>query len=130
MDVKVLAITKNHGEIHTLCETEFGTVTLLWRGEAPRLNEIYGVELETSQILEWNVTILCSDENLAIYDEPDGIAMIGDLDSIDPDGYMTVRQGNCLTAFMTKGTPAPKGTRIRLKLNALAAYPWMQQPFE
>lgn len=124
MKVQIMKILNDEPKFSVLCKTDYGDVSVHWIGNAPIENEIYDVEFETDKLLLWNRDIFVTEEPLTICDDNNRIKIIGDLESIDEDGYMVLRIDGSIITFMTHGIPIEKGIRIQVELEFIEVYPF------
>ena len=110
-------------KIIALCKTDYGEVSVYWMGNIPVENETYDVEFETDKLLVWGRDIVVTEEQLAICDDNHEIKIIGDLDSIDEDGYMVLKIDSSIMTFMTQDIPVVEGHRIQVRLDFIEVYP-------
>lgn len=123
MEVRVVKILTANPRLTVLCKTDFGEVSVYWRGNPPVENETYDVEFEIEKLLFWDRDINFSKEKLTICDNNYEILIIGDLESIDEDGYTVLRMGTSIITFMAQGIPIEKGCRIQVRLERVYVYP-------
>lgn len=123
MIVKVLEIC-NELLRTVLCETSYGTVTLDWHGDTiPQAGETWNVELETAHVFCWESDIAETNAPISLQDKDSCIELVGDVDSVNEDGYTVLRMGNCIVSVLTRGTPLCPGTRVAFTVEHLGAYP-------
>lgn len=124
MRIQVTKILTDRPKCIVLCKTDYGEVSVYWVGKTPIENEVYDVEFEASKLLLWDRDINVTAEQLTICDNNNEIKIIGELESIDEDGYMVLRIGDSIVTFMTQGIFADKGARIQVRLEFIEAYPY------
>jgi len=106
------------------CSSPFGSLTLKWIDEKPTLNKDYHVELEINKTLFWNKDISLSEINdFTINDENGTIVIIGQLESVEDDGYTVLRVGEDIIPVITKGDPYIIGSMIKITVDTIFAYP-------
>ena len=123
MKVEIIKILDNKTEVEVLCRTQYGNISIFWIGSNPIEGEIYDVEFESDEILIWNRDIFLSKEQLTICDDNQKIKVVGDIESIDEDGYMVINMGESIMVFMTQEIPIHCGTRVKILIEKLDAYP-------
>lgn len=124
MKMQVIKILADKPKLMVLCKTGYGDVSVYWIGETPVENKAYDVELETDQLLLWDRDIFATEEQLTICDDNRKVKIIGDLESVDADGYMVLSIGDSIIPFMTQGVPIEKGIRIQVGVELIEAYPY------
>lgn len=92
-------------------------------GEAPDKNCRYDVELECTQILRWNYDIASSNAPLSITNVAESVRIVGDVESIDTDGYLVIRMGNSILTFATQDVPVGNGARVKIMVDQVLVYP-------
>lgn len=123
MKVQVLKILDVESKLSVLCNTDYGDVLVYWKGNVPVENKIYDVEFETDKLLVWGRDILFTEEQITICDDDSKVKIVGDLESIDDDGYMVLRIDGSIITFMTQGIPLEEGNRIQIELEYIEGYP-------
>ncbi len=123
MKIQTIKILADKPNLIVLCKTGYGDVSAYWMGNTPVENETYDVEFETDKLLVWDRDIVVTEEQLAICDDNHEIKIIGDLESIDEDGYMVLRIDSSIMTFMTQGIPVEEGLRIQIRLEFIEVYP-------
>ncbi len=123
MKIQTIKILADKPKPIVLCKTGYGNVSVYWMGNTPVENETYDVEFETDKLLVWDRDIVVTEEQLAICDDNHEIKIIGDLESIDEDGYMVLRIDSSIMTFMTQGIPIEEGLRIQVRLEFIEVYP-------
>lgn len=106
-----------------LCETLYGKATLTWKGCAPQVGETYDVELETAHVFVWGRDVMETTGPISIQDTSDGIKVIGEVESVDGDGYTVLRMGNNIFPILVTGGAPHLGTYVVLTVQSLEAYP-------
>lgn len=119
MNVKIIEIF----DFNVLCETKFGKITLAWNGVLPQINQQYEVELDADEILEENINIFLSDEDVSMFDFNNKKIIIGDLESIDDDGYTILRIENQILPLWSKNIEKFINKRVKIYLKNIYAYP-------
>ena len=123
MKIRVKKILADKPKLIVLCKTGYGEVSVYWMGNIPVENETYDVEFETDKLLVWGRDIAVTEEQLAICDDNHEIKIIGDLESIDEDGYMVLKIDSSIITFMTQDIPVVEGLRIQVRLDFIEVYP-------
>lgn len=125
MKIRVNDIISNSPSCIVSCTSEFGDVLLTWKDSMPEINKEYDVEFDTDEILTWDDDISLTEEREPlIYMEKDAMVIIGTLESVDDDGFMVVRMENYILTFETQGKALHNGTKIRIKVPSMKAYPF------
>lgn len=125
MKIRVNDIISNSPSCIVSCTLEFGDVLLTWKDSMPEINKEYDVEFDTDKILTWDDDISLTEESEpVIYMEKDAMVIIGTLESVDDDGFMVVRMKNYILTFETQGKALHNGTKIRIKVPSMNAYPF------
>jgi len=123
MKVKIIKISVCNSKTKVMCQTDYGSVSLYWMKNNPKVNQIYDVELESNEMLIWNKNIFLSQEENAICDENNLIKIVGDLETIDADGYLVLRIDNNIITFMSQEVPLIEGKKVQVYVNFMEAYP-------
>lgn len=123
MKVKILKISECNSKTKTMCQTDYGNVSLYWMKNNPKVNQIYDVELDTNEMLIWNKNVFLSNEKNTLCDESSLIKIVGDLETIDTDGYLVLRIDNNIVTFMSQKVPMIEGKKIQIYVNYMEAYP-------
>ena len=123
MKVKIIKILICNSKTKVVCQTDYGNVSLYWMKNNPQVDQIYEVELESNETLIWNKNIFISQEKNAICDENNSIKIVGDLESIDADGYLVLRIDNNIVTFMSQEVPMVEGIKVQVYVNFMEAYP-------
>jgi hypothetical protein len=104
--------------------SDFGNAVAYWSEKKPTINSNYQVEIDISGVVEWGKEALLSDNNIeAIYLKNDNVFISGSIESIDEDGYTTVRLGNSIISFLTTGIPFQVGAYITLSTKKITLSP-------
>lgn len=125
MKIRVNNIISDNPDCIISCTSKFGDILLTWKDSIPEISKEYDVEFDTDEILTWGDDISLTEESEPeIYMEKDAVVIIGTLESVDDDGFMVVRMENYILTFETQGKALHNGTKIRLKVPSLEAYPF------
>ena len=105
--------------------TEFGNALAFWEGDAPVTNCKYHVEVDINDILVWDKDIIAIKDtgNYSIREENNCVSIIGDLESVDDDGYSIIKFGESIIPFMTTGKPFQVGTFIKITTKSIFLSP-------
>ncbi|NLB90144.1 MAG: hypothetical protein GX786_02840 [Clostridiales bacterium] len=123
MKTKVMYFNIKNDERKVLCSTSYGNVTLSWRDETPIVNSTYYVEVDIEEILEWGKNIYPSDRKDFIFENKDNdVFLCGVFESIDDDGYGTLRLGDDIIPFISTGVPFDVKSRIEITVNKISAH--------
>ena len=124
MRILVEKITDRNLNILVEFSSEFGKAVAFWEGEKPIANNEYHVEMDIRDTLIWNEQIQKAENNKHyIQQENDLIRIFGRIDSIDDDGYVTLRLGECIVPFIASGTPFQIGEHITLSAKEIFLSP-------
>ncbi len=123
MKVKILQISVSNSKTKVVCKTDYGDVSLYWMKSKPEVNRIYEVELESNETLVWNKNVSISKENNTICDANNLVKIVGDLESIDADGYLVLRIDNNIVTFMSQEMPKIQGGKVQVYVDSMEAYP-------
>ena len=96
---------------------------MYWMKSKPEVNRIYEVELESNETLVWNKNVSISKENNTICDANNLVKIVGDLESIDADGYLVLRIDNNIVTFMSQEMPMIQGGKVQVYVDSMEAYP-------
>lgn len=123
MKVKIIKVISKIPHIKVWCKTDLGNLSLIWKDDNPIENQEYEVELENDEILMLNNNVYITEELPTIFEDEQGITIIGDLESIDEDGYLVMRVENSIISFLAQNINLNVGLRIMIQITFLEAYP-------
>jgi hypothetical protein len=106
--VTIESIVRNDNEIKVSFSTEFGGAEAFWNGDAPRVGDEYAVEVEIAQTLQWGNTIKSSPAvaSCITFDNDTGIVIVGQLESMDDDGFAVIHLGPSIIIALVDGDQA------------------------
>lgn len=116
MKIKIVDIEKKEGKTIVTYESEYGSANAFWEGDSPQREKEYFVEIEVSGVLGWGDDIYQSEvEKTGIGEIIDTNTIFnGYLESVDEDGYTTIRIGDSILCVQTKGESCPIGTFVEI----------------
>ena len=122
MKVKIDNVNKNEKHIMVFCSSSVGDFMVEWIGDSPMIKKEYDIEFDIPEKLKWREDIILSNVDIGIYSTNNHVKIVAEFESLDEDGYTTVRVGDDIISVMSEGKPYNLGDRILLEAT-LAAYP-------
>ena len=124
MRIQVDKIIDKNSNIIVEFSSEFGKAMAFWEGEKPIVNNEYHVEIDIRSTLIWSKEIQKAESNKPIIQQGnDFIQISGRIDSIDDDGYVTLRVGEYIVPFIASGTPFQIGEHVTLTAKEISLSP-------
>ncbi|MNJ49367.1 hypothetical protein D3C77_445910 [compost metagenome] len=106
--------------------TQYGEGTGIWQGLPPKVNEVYDVELEITDVLSWGDNIAaCSASHYAIQITGKSYCYTGKLEAIHNEEdicVVTVRIDNSILLLETIGTPSEVGCFVTFTIHNILLY--------
>lgn len=105
--------------------SEFGTGKAEWHGEIPTINSKCDVEFEIEDLLTWGVDInRINEQPCSIYMGKDKLIIIGQLESVDEDGYTVVRLGKSIIPLVVKDIPQQETMYVKALISKVILFPY------
>jgi hypothetical protein len=121
MKIEVLKRKNNRNEV--LCNSKYGKFLAYWNEDDAIENETYDVELDTEEELIWEINLFKAKEERCICNEDEKIKIVGNVESMDDDGCLTVRVETDALTFVTQSAEIEQGLVVKILLNHIKAYP-------
>ena len=103
--------------------SEFGIGKAEWHGEIPQINSKCYVEFEIEDSLTWGVDInRINEQPCSMYMEKDKLTIIGQLESVDEDGYAVVRLGKSIIPFIVQNIPQHETIYVKAQINKVILF--------
>jgi len=121
MIVTIKSIDQDVSTFHS----EFGIGVAIWHGKTPKVNSVQHVEFDIKETLTWGVDIYPSDvESCTINMVNKKLVILGQLESVDEDGYTVVRLGNSIIPLDVQGITQLEPMYVKAVLNEVTLFPY------
>lgn len=123
MVIKIIDCKINQEGILVSFDSELGSAIAFWNGKKPMLGEVYHVELEISDDMNFGVEVIEKPEiKPKLFVENDKLAFYAQIESIEEDGYTVFRlESNIITAIVN-GVSIPINSTVLVKPNKVILY--------
>lgn len=119
--VVINKIARDDAELKVSFSTVFGSAEAFWDGVEPRVGGKYDVELEIDRTLHWGINIDRSPIEVSsiAFDDDTGIIIVGQLESLDDDGFGVIRLGDFIITFLVDGDMVGKNIGLFVEISSV-----------